>query len=68
MRRSASSTSSSRWTPSWTWPATPRTRSTDRPRPLTTFVVGYAAALRGGKPSDLEDCIDIATELIAETA
>jgi Domain of unknown function (DUF6457) len=39
----------------------------DRPAaPLTTFLVGYAAALRGGKPSDLEDCIDIATELIAE--
>ena len=33
---------------------------------MTTFIVGYAAALRGGKPSDLEDCIDIATELIAE--
>ena len=41
----------------------------DRPAaPLTTFIVGYAAALRGGKPVDLEDCIDIATELIAETA
>jgi hypothetical protein len=39
----------------------------DRPAaPLTTFVVGYAAAMRGGKPSDLEDCMDIATELIAE--
>ncbi len=41
----------------------------DRPAaPLTTFIVGYAAALRGAKPSDLEDCVDIATELIAETA
>jgi Domain of unknown function (DUF6457) len=41
----------------------------DRPAaPLTTFLVGYAGALRGGKPTDLEDCIDIATELIAETA
>ena len=41
----------------------------DRPAaPLTTFIVGYAAALRGAKPTDLEDCIDIATELIAETA
>jgi len=40
----------------------------DRPAaPLTTFVVGYAAARRGGKPSDLEDCLDIATELIAES-
>jgi len=40
----------------------------DRPAaPLTTFLVGYAAALRGGKPSDLEDCLDMATELIAET-
>lgn len=39
----------------------------DRPAaPLTTFIVGYAAALRGGKPSDLEDCMDIATELITE--
>jgi hypothetical protein len=41
----------------------------DRPAaPLTTFLVGYAAAQRGGKPTDLEDCIDIATELIAETS
>ncbi len=39
----------------------------DRPAaPLTTFVVGYAAAMRGGTPADLEDCMDIATELIAE--
>ncbi len=39
----------------------------DRPAaPLTTFVVGYAAALRGGAPTDLEDCMDIATELVAE--
>jgi len=41
----------------------------DRPAaPLTTFLVGYAAAQRGGKPGDLEDCIDIATELITESA
>ncbi len=40
----------------------------DRPAaPLTTFLVGYAAALRGGKPSDLEERLDMATELIAET-
>ncbi len=39
----------------------------DRPAaPLTTFVVGYAAGLRGGSPRDLEDCMDIGTELIAE--
>lgn len=39
----------------------------DRPAaPLTTFLVGYAAGARGGKPSDLEDCVDIATELISE--
>lgn len=39
----------------------------DRPAaPLTTFVVGYAAGVRGGSPSDIEDCMDIATELIAE--
>jgi hypothetical protein len=36
----------------------------DRPAaPLTTFLVGYAAAARGGKPDDLEDCVDIAAEL-----
>lgn len=39
----------------------------DRPTaPLTTFLVGYAAALRGGSATDLEDCMDIATELIAQ--
>lgn len=31
--------------------------------PLTTFLVGYAAGLRGGSPNDIADCIDIATEL-----
>ncbi|MGI8578621.1 MAG: DUF6457 domain-containing protein [Nocardioidaceae bacterium] len=31
--------------------------------PLTTFLVGYAAALRGGSADDIADCIDIATEL-----
>jgi hypothetical protein len=37
----------------------------DRPAaPLTTFLVGYAAGARGGKPTDLEDCVDIATELV----
>lgn len=35
--------------------------------PLTTFLVGYAAGRRGGAVTDLEDCIDIATELLAET-
>ena len=39
----------------------------DRPAaPLTTFLVGYAAAVRGGKPSDLEECVDIATELVSD--
>ncbi|MDX6298549.1 MAG: hypothetical protein QOI51_2406 [Nocardioidaceae bacterium] len=37
----------------------------DRPAaPLTTFIVGYAAGLRGGKPTDLEDCMDIAVEQV----
>ena len=31
--------------------------------PLTTFLVGYAAAIRGGTPGDVSDCIDIASEL-----
>lgn len=31
--------------------------------PLTTFIVGYAAGLRGGSATDIADCIDIATEL-----
>jgi hypothetical protein len=31
--------------------------------PLTTFLVGYAAGLRGGSATDVADCIDIATEL-----
>jgi hypothetical protein len=37
----------------------------DRPAaPLTTFLVGFAAGMRGGKPNDLEDCVDLATELV----
>lgn len=31
--------------------------------PLTTFLVGYAAALRGGSATDVADCVDIATRL-----
>jgi len=31
--------------------------------PLTTFLVGYAAGLRGGSTDDIADCIDIATEV-----
>jgi Domain of unknown function (DUF6457) len=31
--------------------------------PLTTFLVGYAAGVRGGSSDDIADCIDIATEL-----
>jgi hypothetical protein len=34
--------------------------------PLTTFLVGYAAGLRGGSSVDITDCIDIATELITD--
>jgi hypothetical protein len=39
----------------------------DRPAaPLTTFLVGYAAALRGGSAKDIADCADTATDLAAE--
>lgn len=31
--------------------------------PLTTFLVGYAAGMRGGSAGDVSDCIDIASEL-----
>ncbi len=34
--------------------------------PLTTFLVGYAAAMRGGSTDDIADCIDIATELATQ--
>ncbi|MBA2699684.1 MAG: hypothetical protein H0U61_13105 [Nocardioidaceae bacterium] len=34
--------------------------------PLTTFLVGYAAAMRGGSNDDIADCIDIATELATQ--
>ena len=33
--------------------------------PLTTFLVGYAAGVRGGSQDDIADCIDIAAELTA---
>lgn len=36
--------------------------------PLTTFIVGYAAALRGGSPADLAACIEIATGLATDQA
>ena len=40
--------------------------SVERPAaPLTTFLVGYAAGLRGGSEEDIADCMDIATELTA---
>ena len=36
----------------------------DRPAaPLTTFLVGYAAARRGGSPADLAACVDLARDL-----
>ena len=34
--------------------------------PLTTFLVGYAAAMRGGSATDVTDCIDIAAELASQ--
>ena len=41
--------------------------SIERPTaPLTTFVVGYAAAQRGGTAADIEECMDVASELIAD--
>lgn len=39
----------------------------DRPAaPLTTFVVGYAAAMRGGSLKDIAECTDVATDLAAD--
>jgi hypothetical protein len=41
-------------------------RSVHRPAaPLTTFLVGYAAAQRGGSEEQIAECVDIATALIA---
>jgi hypothetical protein len=38
----------------------------DRPAaPLTTFLVGYAAAKRGGGPASLAECAAVARELAA---
>jgi hypothetical protein len=34
--------------------------------PLTTFLVGYAAGMRGGSLKDISDCTDTATSLAAE--
>ncbi len=31
--------------------------------PLTTFLVGYAAAMRGGSPAAIAECMRIATDL-----
>jgi hypothetical protein len=31
--------------------------------PLTTFLVGYAAGVRGGSQDDIADCIDIAADM-----
>ena len=43
--------------------------SVDRPAaPLTAFMVGYAAAMRGGSVDDVADCIDVATDLIETEA
>ena len=39
----------------------------DRPAaPLTTFLIGYAAAMRGGSADDISDCIDIAADQISK--
>jgi Domain of unknown function (DUF6457) len=34
--------------------------------PVTTFLVGYAAALRGGSADDIAACVAIAVKLAAE--
>lgn len=36
--------------------------------PLTTFLVGYAAAQRGGSANDVAECVAIATRLAASHA
>ncbi|MGH3354548.1 MAG: DUF6457 domain-containing protein [Nocardioidaceae bacterium] len=36
--------------------------------PLTTFLVGYAAAMRGGTLKDISECTDTATDLASEWA
>jgi Domain of unknown function (DUF6457) len=36
--------------------------------PLTTFLVGYAAGVRGGSVEDVADCIEIAVDLIESDA
>jgi hypothetical protein len=41
----------------------------DRPAaPLTTFLIGYAAAMRGGSARDITDCIDLAAAAIEGAA
>jgi hypothetical protein len=36
--------------------------------PLTTFLVGYAAAVRGGGAEDVDSCTEVATLLIHRQA
>jgi hypothetical protein len=36
--------------------------------PVTTFLVGYAAGLRGGTPADIAACVTTAQRLAAEHA
>lgn len=36
--------------------------------PLTTFLVGYAAGMRGGSPEAMSECIDVATTLTERVA
>lgn len=41
--------------------------SVNRPAaPVTTFIVGYAAGVRGGTEKDIADCTETATSLAAE--
>lgn len=43
--------------------------SVERPAaPVTTFLVGYAAALRGGSAGDISECSEVATTLAARWA
>lgn len=36
--------------------------------PITAFLVGYAAAARGGTAADIAECIDLASELTSRQA
>ncbi|HET7326240.1 MAG TPA: DUF6457 domain-containing protein [Nocardioidaceae bacterium] len=36
--------------------------------PLTTYLVGYAAGMRGGSPEVMAECIEVASDLTARSA